>query len=487
VGFPGGYAVVTSNLGAGVTPSSNILICDVEFCGAGAGSCTITIDTIPENATWVNQSFAVFDSTISPAIIDVTVTGEPVCGNGAVEGDEECDGGVCCTAGCTFEPLGTPCLDETYCNGEETCDGAGVCQAGTPVECDDGIGCTTTDYCDEGIDGCINGLDDSFCEDRLFCNGVETCDPEDVNADPVTGCVSGTPVECPDNGLYCDGTEFCDEDANECAATGNPCPSEARVCIEITDECIAPTCSITVEPTEETVDVLGTVTFNVVVDGTCYYEPSYTWDISSTEWTGCTGGTGGSAIGSTIDATGQYTAGTRGGTDYIRVTDIDNGEICDYAEVTVIGPTSTTTTSIRPSTTTTTPTTTTTVESTTTTTSIVSSTTTTSIGPTASIEVKPSSVFQSRWFFLPGLLRIEGTDTNFVRRQTTVTFQPDNALLKFPPVVFDSDTILMWVVIMPSLMTGEIDNVVVTATTGSESPSGNLEIQLLPFFLEEKN
>jgi hypothetical protein len=34
--------------------------------------------------------------------------------------------------------------------------------------------------------------------------------------------------------------------------------------------------------------------------------------------------------------------------------------------------------------------------------------------------------------------------------------------------VLDSDTILMWVVIMPGWLTGELDNVVVTAITGSE-------------------
>jgi hypothetical protein len=148
----------------------------------------------------------------------------------------------------------------------------------------------------------------------------------------------------------------------------------------------------------------------------------------------------------------------------------------------------TTTSSTRPSTTTSTPTTTTTVgPTTTTTTSIGPTTTTTTAGPTASIKVTPSSVFQSRWFFLPAWLRIEGTNTNFVRRQTAVTFKPANAIMKFPPFVLDSDTILMWVVIMPQWLTGELDNVAVTAITGSESAPGNLEIKLLPFFLEEQN
>jgi cysteine-rich repeat protein len=494
---PGSLYVAASNLGSGVTPTANILICDVEFCGAGVGSSVITIDTIPEFDTWVNQASYVWDSTIAATTINVTVTGEPVCGNGVVEDVEECDdgnttSGDCCSATCTAE-VGSSCDDGVYCNGPDECDASGICaNVGPAVDCDDGASCTTGDYCDEGLGSCVNTLNNSLCNDGLFCTGSETCDPENIEADPVTGCVSGTPVECLDNGVYCDGVESCDEDVNACASAGNPCPSEARVCIEIPGdyECIAPTCSIAVEPTSETVDVLGTVTFNVVVTGTCYYEPSYTWDISSTAWTGCAGPASGSAIGSTIDATGQYTAGTSGGTDYIRVTDILNGEICDTAEVTVIGPTTTTT--VRPTTTTSTPisTTTTTVEPiTTTTTSIgpTTSTTTSIPGPTASIEVKPASVFQSRWVFLPAWLIIEGTDTNFVRRQTAVTIQPANALLKFPPVVLDSDTILMWVVIMPGWLTGELDNVVVTAITGSESASGNLEIKLLPFFLEENN
>ncbi len=51
--------VITSNPYEGVPPSSNILICDVVFCGAALGSSTITIDTVPEWDTWVAQDFTV--------------------------------------------------------------------------------------------------------------------------------------------------------------------------------------------------------------------------------------------------------------------------------------------------------------------------------------------------------------------------------------------------------------------------------------------
>jgi hypothetical protein len=69
--------VFTGNPDEGVPPSSNILICDVEFCGAAVGSSTITIDTVPEWDTWVAQDFTVYDPTIDPDVIDARVWGDP--------------------------------------------------------------------------------------------------------------------------------------------------------------------------------------------------------------------------------------------------------------------------------------------------------------------------------------------------------------------------------------------------------------------------
>jgi len=69
--------VFTNNSDEGVSPSSNILICDVVFCGAAMGSSTITIDTIPELDTWVAQDFTVYDPTIDADIIEARVLGVP--------------------------------------------------------------------------------------------------------------------------------------------------------------------------------------------------------------------------------------------------------------------------------------------------------------------------------------------------------------------------------------------------------------------------
>ena len=91
------------------------------------------------------------------------------------------------------------CSDGIFCNGAEACvDGA--CQAGTPVDCDDGVGCTD-DSCDEGADSCGNVANNGLCDDGAFCNGSETCD---INND----CQAGSAA--------CEG-QSCDEGTDTCS------------------------------------------------------------------------------------------------------------------------------------------------------------------------------------------------------------------------------------------------------------------------------
>jgi hypothetical protein len=66
-----------------------------------------------------------------------------------------------------------------------------------------------------------------------------------------------------------------------------------------------------------------------------------------------------------------------------------------------------------------------------------------------------------------------------------VTINPANAVFKFPPVVLDTDSMLLWVIVMPQWLTERLDSVELTVTTGSQSASTDLGIDLLPFFLEE--
>src|SRR5277367_3041499 len=72
-------------------------------------------------------------------------------------------------AGADVDPtLGGPCLDDGQCN--------------------DGIDCTF-DTCDQSLGLCRNIPDDSKCQDGVYCNGFETCQPKH-------GCVPGSPITC---------------------------------------------------------------------------------------------------------------------------------------------------------------------------------------------------------------------------------------------------------------------------------------------------
>jgi len=57
----------------------------------------------------------------------------PICGDGAVTGDEECDdgntaSGDCCDASCHYGPVGSACADDGDLCSNDTCDAGGVCQ-----------------------------------------------------------------------------------------------------------------------------------------------------------------------------------------------------------------------------------------------------------------------------------------------------------------------------------------------------------------------
>ena len=146
------------------------------------------------------------------------------------------------------------CDNGLYCDGAETCNlGTGQCEAGTAPNCDDGVSCTV-DSCNESTDSCDNVIDDSLCDNGLFCDGAETC-----NA--TLGCQSGSAPNCDDgvsctvdscnegtdscdntpddgacdNGLFCDGAETCNP-ASGCQDNADPCTG-GQTCNETTDIC----------------------------------------------------------------------------------------------------------------------------------------------------------------------------------------------------------------------------------------------------------
>ena len=125
--------------------------------------------------------------------------------NGAVcnDGNSCTENDICGNGVCTGEPL--KCDDGDYCNGEETCQLVVGCVQGEAVPVDDGIGCTV-DECDSETKTITHKASDELCDDGLFCNGSEKCDPE-------KGCQAVLAPDS-DDSIACT-VDACDEGADE--------------------------------------------------------------------------------------------------------------------------------------------------------------------------------------------------------------------------------------------------------------------------------
>ncbi len=153
-----------------------------------------------------------------------------------------CDDGLGCTIDLCDE-VNNKCshaVNDAACNNNISCDGVEVCSlvlgciSVNPPSCDDGITCTN-DFCDLASDSCSHVSDDSKCQNGLFCDGVESCDP--VNGAPMTGCVSGTPIVCSD-GIACT-QDACSEAVKGCLFAGNDAFCDNGVFCDGAEICMA--------------------------------------------------------------------------------------------------------------------------------------------------------------------------------------------------------------------------------------------------------
>jgi len=111
------------------------------------------------------------------------VTGD---GDGDVgDGDGDGDGD---TPAC---PSDQACDDGVFCNGREVCDPVAGCQPGAPLQLSDDVECTT-DVCDELSDAIVHTPVAARCADGLWCNGDEICNP-------ALGCQSSRPQPVDDS------------------------------------------------------------------------------------------------------------------------------------------------------------------------------------------------------------------------------------------------------------------------------------------------
>ncbi len=241
----------------------NGLYCDgAETCdallGCQAGSAVNCDDGVVCTTDACNESTDACDNTPDDGACDdgLFCNGAEWCDAllGCQAGSDPCPGQTCDETGdvcvdCTGD---LDCDDGLYCNGAETCV-SGSCQPGTAVDCSDGVACTD-DSCNETTESCDNVANDANCDDGLYCNGAESCDA-------LLGCQAGTTVNCDDgvactddscnettgacdniandancnDGLYCNGAETCDP-ALDCQAGTDPCVGQ--LCDEVGDVCV---------------------------------------------------------------------------------------------------------------------------------------------------------------------------------------------------------------------------------------------------------
>ncbi len=186
----------------------------------------------------------ILDGDCCSAICTFEVAGSACADGNACNGDETCNGsGTCdpglllncddanvCTddvcdpaIGCVNTNNMVACDDFDACTVGDTC-GGGVCVSGSSLSCDDGNVCTD-DVCDPAI-GCVNTNNMVACDDFDACTVGDTCGGG--------VCVSGGPLSC-DDGLFCNGMETCDPAAG-CMSPGDSCPLDTN-CNEVTDTC----------------------------------------------------------------------------------------------------------------------------------------------------------------------------------------------------------------------------------------------------------
>ncbi len=108
------------------------------------------------------------------------------------------------TEECAAQPAGTVFQPDELCpaHGGPPCP-----DCATYADCDDELVCTI-DFCQPADHSCLHVVEHAICDNGLFCDGAEVCDP-------VVGCSAGEPP-CPGP---------CDEALDQCMATEIPTAS----------------------------------------------------------------------------------------------------------------------------------------------------------------------------------------------------------------------------------------------------------------------
>lgn len=265
--------------GVGVAPPSPF---EPQYCGTlrlnTSSDCkgTFTVGFLPTPASVMVDPFNRFIPMLGFVPAEITCPIGRCCSDLAGAGEcwdnvteEQChtlgtpplfwdtDPNATCAEPCCECIDDSACQDGLWCNGTERCINC-RCELGTPPDCGDTAACTTDSCVEDGqpwpLDAghCENVPDHALCNDGLWCNGIDVCDPavgcraEPAPCDDSIGCTDDTCNElnrtctntpndaiC-DDGLWCNGVESCDA-ALDCQWGTEPCGTTP--CDEDNDQC----------------------------------------------------------------------------------------------------------------------------------------------------------------------------------------------------------------------------------------------------------
>jgi hypothetical protein len=185
------------------------------------------------------------------------------CGNGRLDGGEECDLGdllngqptSCCAADCKRRPDNSPCNDGVFCNLGDHCT-AGACAGTAGNPCSAQGSCAV---CDEGRDLCDTSPCAALCGNGQL-DGTEECDLGKLENGEATNCCGAdcryrpNDSACTDQ-LFCNGAEHCT--AGECGGSaGNPCSRTCALCDEADNRCDESACPFAALPLQPTRELL---------------------------------------------------------------------------------------------------------------------------------------------------------------------------------------------------------------------------------------
>lgn len=180
---------------SGVCVSGSLLDCDNgSFCD-GQETCDASLGCQLGQAPSIDDGVGCTQDSCDEALGAVVHAVDPTqCQDGVL-----CTLNTCTEVGCVFVPQDSACDNGLFCDGQETCDTASGCVTTNVPALDDGVDCTL-DACDEAADSVVHTLDDSLCKDAFLCT-ADVCSE--------VGCLFQTNDAYCDNGLFCDGVEVC--------------------------------------------------------------------------------------------------------------------------------------------------------------------------------------------------------------------------------------------------------------------------------------